>query len=126
MREIEALTNAFLEEQRAWFRTLSKDELEVRKSGYIAALTRADRNNYRRASRLLGNLSMRVLTFDYGQQLADAVARLEPSDVADAYDALVDPARGNRLTVFSRGKPGTAPIDGEPIDSIMAFKRESP
>ena len=126
VREIEALTNAFLEEQRAWFRTLSKDELEVRKSGYIAALTRADRNNYRRASRLLGNLSMRVLTFDYGQQLADAVARLEPSDVADAYDALIDPARGNRLTVFSRGKPGTAPIDGEPIDSIMAFKRESP
>lgn len=124
--EIEALTNAFLEEQRTWFRTLSKDELEVRKSGYIAALTRADRNNYRRASRLLGNLSVRVLTFDYAQQLADAVAHLEPSDVADAYDALIDPARGNRLTVFSRGKPGTAPFDGEPIDSIMAFKRESP
>ena len=121
--EIEALTNAFLEEQRTWFRTLSKDEFEVRKSGYIAALTRADRNNYRRASRLLANLSMRVLTFDYAQQLADAVARLEPSDIADAYDALIDPARGNRLTVFSRGKPGTALIDGEPIDSIMAFKR---
>ena len=121
--EIEAFTNAFLEEQRAWFRTLSKDELEVRKSGYIAALTRADRNNYRRASRLLGDLARRVLTFDHAQQVADAVARLEPSDVADAYDALIDPASGNRLTVFSRGKPGTAPTDGEPITSIMAFKR---
>lgn len=52
--EIEALTLAFLDEQRAWFQTLSKDELEIRKSGYIAALTRADRNNYQRASRLLG------------------------------------------------------------------------
>lgn len=121
--EIEALTNAFLAEQRAWFRSLSKEGLEVHKNGYIAALTRADRNNQQRASRLLGNLASRILTFDDAQQTADAVARLEVRDVADAYEALIDPARGNRLTVFSRGKPGTAPTDGEPIASIMAFKR---
>ena len=121
--EIEALTQAFVEDQRAWFRALSKDELEVHKSGYIASLTRTDRNNYQRASRLLGDLARRVLTFDHAQQVAQAVARLEPSEVADAYDRLIDPARGNRLTVFSRGIRGTAPTDGEPIASIMAFKR---
>ena len=121
--EVEALTHAFLEEQRGWFRGLAVADLDEYKSGYINLLTRADRNNAQRASRLLGDLDGRILTFDYTRQIADAVARLEPRDVVDAYERLIDPAPGNRLTVYSRGKPDTAPADGEPIASIMAFKR---
>ncbi|MYA15503.1 MAG: hypothetical protein F4Z28_01390 [Gammaproteobacteria bacterium] len=121
--EVEAQTQLFIEEQRAWFRSLSVADLDEYKKGYINVLTQADRNNAQRASRLLGDLDRRVLTFDYTRQIADAVARLEPGDVANAYEELVDPARGNRLTVYSPGKPGAAPTDGESIASIMAFKR---
>ncbi|MXY57703.1 MAG: hypothetical protein F4029_09910 [Gammaproteobacteria bacterium] len=120
--EVETLTKAFIEEQRAWFRSLSVADLDEYKSGYINVLTRADRNNAERASRLLGDLDRRVLTFDYNRQIADAVARLEPADIAETYERLIDPTRGNRLTVYSRGKPGMAPKDGIPIASIMAFK----
>ena len=121
--EVEALTQAFLDEQRTWFRNLSAADLAEYKSGYINLLTQSDRNNAQRASRLLGDLGIRFLTFDFRQQLADAVARLKPSEVADAYDRLIDPARGNRLTVYSRGKPDSAPTEGQPITSVMAFKR---
>ena len=76
--EIEALTRAFLDEQRAWFRGLSEAELEEHKSGYVAALTRADRNNYDRVSRLVSDLAARVLSFDEREKLAGAVSRLTP------------------------------------------------
>lgn len=72
-------------------------------------------------SRLVSNLAARVLTFDEREQLADAVMRLSPGEVADAYDALVDPTRGNRLTVYSPGQAGTVPQNGTPVSSIDAF-----
>lgn len=119
--EVETLTRAFLEEQRVWFRGLSEAELEEYKNGYVAALTRADGNNYDRVSRLVSNLAARVLTFDEREQLADAVMRLTPGEVADAYDVLIGAVRGNRLTVYSPGQAGTVPQDGTPVSSIDAF-----
>ena len=119
--EVEILTRAFLDEQRAWFRGLSKVQLEEHKSGYVAALTRADRNNYDRVSRLVSGLAARVLTFDEREQLADAVSRLTRSEIADTFEALIDPDRGNRLTVYSPGLAGTVPQDGTPVSSIEAF-----
>lgn len=122
--EIEALTQAFLDDQRSWFRGLSAEEFEAYKQGYLAPLERAsDLNHHDRIARLLDDLDYRTLTFDSRAQLRDAVASLEAADIADAYEALIDPERGNRLTVYSRGKPGTPPASGEPIPSIMAFKR---
>ena len=88
----------------------------------VASLTRADGNNYDRVSRLVADLAARVLTFDERERLADVVARLGPAEVADAYDGLVDPARGNRLTVLSPGIAGTAARDGASILSIEAFR----
>ena len=123
--EVETLTRAFLDEQRVWFRGRSEDELQEYKNGYVAALTRADRNNYDRVSRLVSGLAARVLTFDEREQLADAVIGLTPAEVADAYDALIDPARGNRLTVYSPGIVGTAPQDGAPVSSIEAFREST-
>ena len=123
--EVETLTRAFLDEQRVWFRGRSEAELEEYKNGYVAALTRADRNNYDRVSRLVSGLAARVLTFDEREQLADAVVGLTPAEVADAYDALIDPARGNRLTVYSPGIVGTAPQDGAPVSSIEAFREST-
>ena len=123
--EVGTLTRAFLDEQRMWFRGRSEAELEEYKNGYVAALTRADRNNYDQVSRLVSGLAARVLTFDEREQLADAVVRLTPAEVADAYDALIDPARGNRLTVYSPGIVGTAPQDGAPVSSIEAFREST-
>ena len=94
------------------------------KQGYLAPLERGgDLNHDDRVSRLLDDLAHRTLTFDSRQQLRDAVAGLEAVDIADAYEALIDPARGNRLTVYSRGKPGTEPAHGVPIASVEEFKR---
>ena len=122
--EIEMLTQAFLDDQRSWFRGLSAAEFESYKQGYLAPLERAsDLNHHDRIARLLDDLDYRNLTFDDRAQLRDAVALLEAADIAGAYEALIDPERGNRLTVYSRGKPDTAPADGEPIASMMAFKR---
>ena len=121
-REVETLTQAFLDEQRAWFRGLSEAELQQYKSGYVATLLRADRNNHDRVSRLMGDLAARVLTFDERERLAQAVSRLTREEVAAAYDALIDPARGNRLTVYSPGIASTAPRDGSPVSSIGAFR----
>ena len=119
--EVEALTRAFLDAQRTWFHGLSAAELEEHKSGYVGALTRLDRNNHERISRLVADLSGRVITFDERQRLASAVARLTPLEVADAYEALIDPSRGNRLTVYSPGIAGTAAQDGAPVLSMEAF-----
>ena len=124
--EIEALTRAFLDEQRAWFRGLSEAELEEHKSGYVAALTRADRNNYDRVSRLVSDLAARVLSFDEREKLASAVSRLTPSEIADTFEALIDPDRGNRLTVYSPGLAGTVPQDGTPVSSIETFSASTP
>lgn len=122
--EVEALTEAFLDDQRSWFRTLSTEEFEAYKQGYLAPLERpGDRNHHDRVIRLLDDLVFRTLTFDSRAQLRDAVASLEAVDIADAYEALIDPARGNRLTVYSRGKPGTEPVRGVPIASPEEFKR---
>lgn len=110
--EIEALTKAFLDAQRPWFAGLADDELDEHKRGYIAALTQADRNNYERMSRLVVDLDARVLTFDERERLANAVARLTPAEVAHAYETLIDPARGNRLTVYSPGSAGGAAREG--------------
>ena len=121
--EIEALTQAFLDAQRSWFRGLSAEEFAAYKQGYLAPLERAsDLNHHDRIARLLDDLDHRTLMFDSRQQLRDAVARLGAADVADAYEALIDPERGNRLTVYSRGRPGTAPRDGEPIAFSEEFK----
>ena len=120
--EIEALTKAFLDAQRSWFAGLADDELEEHKRGYIAALTRADRNNYERMSRLVVNLDARVLTFDEPERLASAVARLTTAEVASAFETLIDPARGNRLTVYSPGSAGHAARDGTPLASIETFQ----
>ena len=122
VEEVETLTRAFLDEQREWFRGLSEAELGEYRNGLVASLTRADGNNYDRVSRLVADLAARVLTFDERERLADAVSRLGPVEVADAYDRLVDPARGNRLTVFSPGIAGTAARDGASILSIEAFR----
>ena len=117
--EIEALTQAFLDDQRSWFRALSADEFDAYKEGYLAPLERtSDLNHHDRIARLLDDLDYRTLSFDSRSQLRTAVANLEAADIADAYEALIDPERGNRLTVYSRGKPGTEPRDGEPITSI--------
>ena len=122
--EIEALTQRFLEDQRSWFRALSTDEFEAYKEGYLAPLERASDLNHRdRIARLQDDLAYRTLTFDSRRQLRDAVASLEAAEIADAYEALIDPERGNRLTVYSRGKPGTEPRGGQPITSIEEFKR---
>ncbi|MDE0039152.1 MAG: insulinase family protein [Gammaproteobacteria bacterium] len=116
--EIETLTQAFLDDQRSWFRALSADEFEAYKEGYLAPLERTSDLNHRdRIARLQDDLAYRTLTFDSRRQLRDAVASLEAAEIADAYEALVDPERGNRLTVYSRGKPGTEPQDGQPITS---------
>ena len=121
--EIEALTQAFLDEQRGWFRGLSAEEFESYKQGYLAPLERtSDLNHHDRIARLLDDLDYRTLTFDSRQQLRDAVASLGSADIADAYEALIDPERGNRLTVYSRGRAATAPRDGEPIAFIEEFK----
>ena len=120
--EIEALTMAFLDAQRSWFAGLADDEFDEHKRGYIAALTRADRNNYERMSRLVVDLDARVLTFDERERLASAVARLTTADVASAFETLIDPTRGNRLTVYSVGSAGGAARDGTPLASIEAFR----
>ena len=122
VEEVETRTRTFLDEQREWFRGLSEAELGEYGNGLVASLTRADGNNYDRVSRLVADLAARVLTFDERERLADAVARLGPVEVADTYDRLVDPARGNRLTVFSPGIAGTAARDGASILSIEAFR----
>ena len=119
--EIEALTRAFLDGQRSWFAGLRDPDLDEHKRGYIAELTRLDRNNHERMSRLVTDLSVRVLTFDEREQLASAVARLNAAEVSRAFETLVDPARGNRLTVYSPGSVGSAPQDGSPLKSIEAF-----
>lgn len=119
--EIEALTRAFLDAQRSWFAGLPDAEFDEHKRGYIAALTRVDRNNYERMSGLVTDLADRVLTFDEREQLASAVARLTPADVAKAFETLIEPARGNRLTVYSPGSAGGAARDGAPLSSIEAF-----
>ncbi len=122
--EIEALTQAFLDDQRSWFRDLSAEAFESYKQGYLAPLERAsDLNHHDRIARLLDDLDYRTLTFDSRRQLRDAVAKLDVADVAGAYESLIDPARGNRLTVYSQGKPGTEPADGVPIASIEEFER---
>ena len=121
-REVETLTRAFLGGQRAWFRGLSEAELEPYRSGYAASLRRADRNNHDRMSRLMGDLAGRMLTFDERERLAEAVSRLTPAEVAAAYDALIEPTRGNRLTIYSPGLAGTVPGDGASLSSIEAFR----
>lgn len=121
-QEIETLTRTFLEEQRGWFAGLSAAEFEQHKTGYIATLAGADRNNRDRLSRLIGDLAARVLTFDERERLADAVSRLTPGEVATAYRTLIDPGAGNRLTVYSPGLAGTAPRDGAPLSSVEAFR----
>lgn len=124
VEEIEALTRAFLDDQRGWFRGLSPGEFDAYRRGYVAPLEQSgDFNHQDRISRLLADLTDRILTFDTTKQLRSAVANLDAAGIADTYERLIDPERGNRLTVYSRGKPGTEPRDGEPIASIMAFKR---
>ena len=66
-----------------------------------------------------------VLTLDQREQLANAARRLTPEEVADTYEALIDRARGNRLTVYSPGRAGTVPQDGTPVSSIEAFNTSS-
>lgn len=116
--ELETRTQAFLDEQRAWFRELSEDELEEHKNRCVATITRPDRNNRDRLARLAQNLANRVLTFDERDQFVRAVRRLTPAKIADAYDALIDPSRGNRLTVYSPGPAGTVPQDGTLVSSM--------
>ena len=124
--EIEALTTTFLDAQRSWFAGISAAEFDEHKRGYIAALTRADRNNYERMWRLVADLDARVLTFDERERLASAVARLTPAEVARAYETLIDPARGNRLTVYSPGSAGGAAREGTPLSSAEAFTALTP
>ena len=119
--ELETRTRAFLDEQRAWFRELSEAEFEEHKSRCVATVTRPDRNNRDRVARLAQNLANRVLTFDERDQFARAVGRLTPAKIADAYEALIDPSRGNRLTVYSPGNAGTVPQDGTPVVSVEAL-----
>ncbi|MYE13753.1 MAG: hypothetical protein F4X99_19285 [Gammaproteobacteria bacterium] len=121
-QEIETLTRTFLEEQRSWFAGMSAAEFEQYKTGYVATLLGTDRNNHDRVSRLMGNLAARVLTFDERERLADAVSRLTYPEVAAGYATLIDPARGNRLTVYSPGVANTAPRDGSPVSSLEAFR----
>jgi len=110
--EVESLTREFLDAQRSWFRELPADEFEEYRNGYLSLLDMVDVSNDDRVARLHADLTDRILTFDSERQLKDVVADLGAADLADAYDALIDPARGNRLTVFSRGKPGVGPDDG--------------
>lgn len=119
--ELETRTRAFLDEQRAWFRGLSEKELEEHKSRYVATLTPPDRNNRDRVARLADDLANRVLTFDERDQLVRAVRRLTRAKIADAYDALIDPSRGNRLTVYNPGPAGTVPRDGKLVSSRKEF-----
>ena len=93
------------------------DEVEI--------LTRADRNNYDRVSRLVSDLAARVLSFDERGKLAGAVSRLTRSKIADTFEALIDPDRGNRLTVYSPGSVGTAAQDGTPVPSVEAFREST-
>lgn len=104
---LEAATATFIETQRKWLREIPPEELEEHKRGYIAVLTRHDRNLMDRFSRLRGDLHDRVLTFDSAQRLADAVADLDSATLSLAYERLIEPGRGNRLTVFSRGAFGS-------------------
>ena len=115
---LETRTQAFLDEQRAWFRSLSEAELEKYKNRCIATLPPPDRNNRDRVARLARNLAARVLTFDDQDQFVGAVRRLTVDEVADAYESLIDPSRGNRLTVYSPGPAGTVPKDGTLVSSI--------
>jgi len=64
--------------------------LEEHKRRYVATLTPPDHTS-------------RVLTLDERDYLVRAVKRLTPAAIADAYDALVDPPRGNWLTVYGPG-----------------------
>ena len=123
-QEVETLTRAFLKDQRDWFDRLSAAELEQHKTGYVATLVRADRHNHDRVSRLMGDLAARVLTFDERERLAEAASRLTPADVAATYGRLIDPGRGNRLTVYSPGAAGMSPRDGAPLSSIEAFRAD--
>ncbi|MDE0453117.1 MAG: insulinase family protein [Gammaproteobacteria bacterium] len=115
--ELERRTRAFLDEQRAWFRDLSAADLQEHKRRCIATLPPPDRNNSDRVARLARNLTARVLTFDERDQFVRAVKRLTPAEVADTYDALIAPSRGNRLTVYSPGPAGTVPQDGTMVSS---------
>ena len=124
--EIEDLTREFLDAQRSWFRELPEDDFEQYKKGYLGLLDAVDISNDARVARLLADLTDRILTFDSREQFKDVVAGLESGDIADAFDALIDPARGNRLTVYSPGKPGAKPEDGEPITSVREFKQIDP
>ena len=119
--ELETRTRAFLDQQRAWFRGLSEKELEEHKNRYIAVLTPPERTNRDRMARLTDDLANRVLTFDERDQLVRAVRRLTPARIADAYDALIDPSRGNRLTVYNPGPAGTVPQDGTLVSSRKEF-----
>ena len=116
--ELETRTRAFLDEQRAWFRELSEAELEKYKSSYIATLPPPDHNNLDRMARLARNLAARVLTFDERDQFVRAVRRLTVAEIADAYESLIDPSRGNRLTLYNPGPAGTVPQDGTLVSSI--------
>ena len=99
----------------------AKLELEEHKSRCVAHIARTDRNNRDRVARLTQNLANRVLTFDERDQFVRAVRRLTPAKIADAYDALIDPSRGNRLTVYSPGPAGTVPQDGTLVSSLKAL-----
>ncbi len=116
--ELETRTQAFLDEQRSWLRELSEAELEEYKSRCIETLPPLDRNNRDRMARLARNLAARVLTFDERDQFVRAVRQLTVAEIADAYDSLVDPSRGNRLTVYSPGPAGTVPQDGMLVSSV--------
>ena len=116
--ELEARTQAFLDEQRAWFRSLSKAELEEYKNRCIATLPPLDRNNRDRMARLARNLAARVLTFDERAQLVSATRRLTVAEIAATYDSLIDTSRGNRLTLYNPGDAGTIPQDGTLVSSV--------
>ena len=117
---LEAATAAFIEAQREWLREIPQDELEEHKRGHIAALTRRDRNLMDRFWRLRRDLDDRVLTFDSMERLADAVAELDATALSVAYERLIDPARGNRLTAFSRGAFESAPTASESVTDESA------
>lgn len=116
--ELETRTQAFLDEQRAWFRSLSEAELEQYKKRCVATLPPLDRNNRDRVARLARNLAARVLTFDEREQLVSATRRLTVAEIAATYESLIDPSRGNRLTVYNPGGAGTIPQDGTLVSSV--------
>ncbi|MCY3820840.1 MAG: insulinase family protein [Gammaproteobacteria bacterium] len=124
---LEAATTAFIEAQREWLREIPPEELEDHKRGYIAALTRRDQNLMDRFSRLRGDLHDRVLTFDSAKRLADAVAVLDATTLSLAYERLIDPATGNRLTIFSRGGFDSAPAADQTVtdESTAEFRMSS-